>query len=201
MSKKPTFDRKRPLSWSAISSFEYDPEQWYRKYVLGHEDPATPEMLFGSEIGLKLATDPTFLPHVKRYPIFEYKLEFTFSGMPMIGYIDGFDDEPSNVTLMYDLGEYKTGKRAWTQKRADEHGQFDMYLLGLWITRKIPPEKVLLNLHWMPTQDNGDFSIGFVDERLCHTFETQRTMQDILKFGVRINTRYKEMIAYCKNHD
>lgn len=191
---KPTFDRNRPLSWSAISSFEYDPEQWYRKYVLGQEDPATKEMLFGSKIGNALATDPNFMPHIKRYPVFEYELRFKFGAIPMIGFIDGFDE------LILDLGEYKTGKKEWTQKRADEHGQFDCYLLGLWVTKKIPPDRVTLNLHWMPTQDNGDFSISFVDPKLCHTFKTKRSMRQVLNFGMRINRIYKEMDEYCKNH-
>jgi hypothetical protein len=191
---KPTFDRNRPLSWSAISSFEYDPEQWYRKYALGQEDAATKEMLFGSEVGKKLATDPSYLPHIKRYPIFEYELRFFFAGIPMIGFIDGWC--PSTL----DLGEYKTGKKPWTQKRADEHGQFDAYLLGLWTMHKIRPEDVRLHLHWMPTQDNGDFSISFIDEKDCRTFKTKRTMRNVLDFGMRINRVYREMDAYCKNH-
>lgn len=192
---KPTFDRKRPLSWSAISSFEYDPEQWYRKYVLGKEDPATKEMLFGSEIGRKLGEpNPNFMPQVKRYPIYEYELRFMFNTIPMIGFIDGWDP------AIYSLGEYKTGKKAWTKKRANEHGQFDMYLLGLYQMHKIPPQGVILNLHWMPTQDNGDFTISLVNEKLCFDFRTKRTMQQILQFGSRINRVYKEMDTYCKNH-
>lgn len=194
---KPTFDRKRPLSWSAISSFEYDPEQWYRKYVLGQADPTTPEMLFGKTIGEKLAGeyDPDFMPQVKRYPVYEYKLQFNFGKIPMIGFIDGWD-EPN-----LELGEYKTGKKAWTQKRADEHGQFDAYLLGLWVTKSIKPHDVKLELHWMPTQDNGDFSISLIDPKKCHTFSTKRSMRDILGFGMRVNETLKRMEEFCKKHE
>lgn len=192
---KPTFDRNRPLSWSAISSFEYDKEQWYRKYALGQEDPATKEMLFGSEIGKQLASNPDFMPQVKRYPVFEYELRFKFGDIPMIGFIDGWDSD------RLDLGEYKTGKKAWTQKRANEHGQFDMYLLGLWTMHRIQPGKVKLNLHWMPTQDNGDFSISLISpEAVPVSFVTSRTMNDILRFGMRINAVYREMDLYCKLH-
>lgn len=197
---KPTFDRNRPLSWSAISSFEYDPEQWYRKYALGQEDAATKEMLFGSEVGRKLASDPLYMPQVQRYPVFEYELKFNFGKIPMIGYIDGWDGEIDHRTLKYALGEYKTGKKAWTQKRADEHGQFDTYLLGLWVTEKIDPYKVKLALHWMPTQENSDFSISFIDPKACRTFYTSRSMRDVLNFGIRINKVYKQMDEYCRNH-
>lgn len=192
---KPTFDRARPLSWSAISSFEYDPEQWYRKYVLKMEDPATKEMLFGSKIGHALATDPTFMPHVPRSPVFEYELKLTFGKIPMVGYIDGWDVK----TLV--LREYKTGKKPWTQKRADEHGQFDMYLLGLWTMHKIQPKDIDLFLHWLPTKESGDFQISFVDSTACVTFKTSRSMRDIVNFGMRINKRYQEMIDYCEQHE
>lgn len=192
---KSTFDRKRPLSWSAISSFEYDKEQWYRKYVLGQTDAATPEMLFGSKVGRDIAEARVHMPHITRYEIFEHKLEFKFGKIPMIGFIDGWSPSIKN------LGEYKTGKRAWTQKRADEHGQFDMYLLGLFVTEKIMPHTINCFLHWMPTQDNGDFTISFVNANTCHTFATRRTMRQILSFGMRINRVYKEMDEYCKNHD
>lgn len=192
---KPTFDRKRPLSWSAISSFEYDPEQWYRKYALGQSDPATKEMLFGSEVGRKLASDPTFMPQVPRGDIFEFELNFVFDDIPMIGFIDAWSEK--SVFL---LDEYKTGKKAWDQKRADMHGQFDTYLLGLWILKKIRPEDIALRLHWLPTQENGDFSISFIDPKDCRTFHTKRRMQDVLKFGIRIKSVYKAMDLYCKNH-
>ena len=51
-----TFDHSRPLSWSAISSWEYSHEQWYRKYVLNRPDDETEEMIFGKVIGERLAT-------------------------------------------------------------------------------------------------------------------------------------------------
>lgn len=193
--QKPTFDRKRPLSWSAISSFEYDPEQWYRKYALGQEDGATKEMLFGSEIGRRLASDPTFMPQVPRGEVFEYELRFMFGDIPMVGYIDSWSEKTQFI-----LDEYKTGKKAWTKKRADEHGQFDTYTLGMWVLRKIRPEDIKLRLHWLPTQENGDFSISFIDPKDCKTFQTSRSMSDILRFGMRINEIYKKMDEYCKNH-
>lgn len=189
------FDKKRPLSWSAISSFEYDKEQWYRKYALGIQDPKTKEMEFGTLIGTQLAEKPEFMPHIPRYPIYEYPLVFEFGDIPMVGYIDGWDDDK------FHLGEYKTGKKPWTQKRADEHGQFDTYALGMWVMRKIKPHDIEMFLHWMPTKETGDFRIEFVDEKQCHTFKTKRSMSDILRFGMRINEVYKQMELYCKNHD
>lgn len=190
---KPTFDlKKRPLSWSAISSFEYDPEQWYRRYVLGIKDPSTAPMEFGKEIGEKLATDPSFLPGVPRRSHFEYELRCMFGKIPLIGFIDSYLPHT-------DLDEYKTGVKPWTQKRVDEHGQLDMYLLMLYLCHQVRPEKIRVRLHWLPTQENGDFSISLVSED-CHSFDTKRTMVDVLHFGDRINSTVKQMREYAKNH-
>lgn len=190
---KPTFDRQRPLSWSAISSFEYDSEQWYRKYVLGQQDPATKEMIFGSEIGRRLSVDQSFMTCVPRLPIFEYELRATFGKIPLIGFIDSYNEHT-------DLMEYKTGKKAWTQKRADDHGQIDMYLLMLNIMHKVKPHDIYCRIVWIPTQENGDFSISMINPDKVHVFETHRSMADILRFGMRINETYNKMVEYCKNH-
>lgn len=190
-----TFDPKRPISWSAISSFEYDPERWYKKYVLKREEPASKEMLFGKTLGERLASDPSFLPQVKRYPVFEYELGTVLEKIPLIGFADGWDKE--SLTL----GEYKTGKKAWDQKRADEHGQLTMYCLFLYLTEHIKPELVTCELHWLPTEDRPDFSIALIDDSKVHTFTTTRTTRDVLEFGVRITQTYAAMQRYCKNHD
>jgi hypothetical protein len=188
----PDFLKNRPLSWSAISSFEYDPDQWYRKYILGEKDPETKEMRFGKTVGERLASDPNYLHTVPRLPIFEYKLEATYADIPMIGFMDTFcPDTPA-------MGEYKTGKKAWDQKRADSHGQIDMYLLMLYLTQKIKPEQVKCHLHWLPTQENGDFTISFVSPIRVRSFETKRTMKDLLVFGSRIRTTVENMQEYAK---
>lgn len=212
---KRTYDwRKRPLSWSAISSFEYDNEQWYQKYVVHGpctreycffykmEPPSScplvassKEMIFGSMIGKKLETNPKFLPIVPRHSKMEHEFKCKFGKLQLVGYGDSF----CLITLKK-LAEYKTGKRAWDQKRVDNHGQLDMYLLMHYIITKIRPEDMQeIILVWMPTQDNGDFSISFVEpiEKNIKIFYTKRTMMDILQFGKRINSVFKQMEVYA----
>ena len=96
------------------------------------------------------------------------------------------------------MAEFKTGKVKWTQKRVDELGQIDMYLLMLYITHKIRPEDMTVHLYWLPTKENGDFSISFVEPFRVKSFRTCRTMTQILEFGVFINKIQKEMIDYCE---
>lgn len=191
-----TFDKKRPLSWSAISSFEYDPEQWYRKYVLKQEDPANAPMLFGSMIGKKLETDPKFLPMIPRQNKMEFEFKCKFEKIPLIGFADSF------CAKTYRFGEeYKTGMKAWDQKRADEHGQITLYTLMNFKLRGIAPENTVWRLHWMPTKETNDFQIEFLQGMKPQSFTTYRTMSDVLQFGARIKRVYKEMEAYCEHHD
>ena len=192
--EKPMPDWNRPFSWSQLSSWEYDKEQWYRKYVLRQQDPETPEMRFGKEFAKSVEDGvdsiPGFIAALQRKK--EHKFLVRFGKLRLVGFADAFCDE-----TFLALDEIKTGKKAWTQKRVDSHGQFDMYLLMNWITNKIMPEQVRCRLWWIPTEERGDFTICFKAPVRVHSFETRRTMMQIVAFGSRINQAVKDMEAYC----
>ena len=185
---------KKPLSWSAISSFGYNKEQWYRSYVLGIKDPPSKEMEFGSYIGKRLETEPDFMPEVERCITgMEYKLHVTFGDIELIGFCDSFD---INNFILY---EFKTSsnKNKWTQESVDSHGQIDMYLLMLYIKHNIRPEEVKeINLFYIPVKENGGFEMEVDASMQIQRFKTKRTTKDIIKFGVLINQTIKEMEAY-----
>lgn len=195
MKKFNIYNEKRPLSWSAISSFEYDPEQWYRKYVLGKEEPPTKEMIFGSLFGKEVEKGTSKI-YVPRQDSMEHPFRVVFDGIPLVGYADSFCS-----TTLRALEEYKTGKKLWDQKRADSHGQIDMYLLMNYITNKVPPDEVVSRIHWLPTEDTSDFQIQFKQPVQVHSFTTTRTMVDILHFCSRIKTVYKDMHSYYDAHE
>lgn len=192
---KYTFNRERPLSWSAISSFEYDKEQWFRRYVLGEKDEPTKEMLFGKKLADSIENGtcdvPTLLENLQKKK--EHKFQVMFGPIALVGFADAFCED-----TLRKLDEVKTGKKAWDQKRADSHRQFDMYLLMNYITSRIDPSEVECTLHWIPTQDNNDFSISFVEPIEVKRFKTKRTMTDILKFGERIQRVVREMEEYVE---
>lgn len=193
--------KERQYSWSQHSSFKYDPEQWYQKYILGIESPKTPELEFGSMVGKKLETDQTFLPQIKRNNVMEHEFRCMFNGIELVGYADSF----CTITNK-ELQEYKTGVKPWDQKRVDEHGQITMYLLMHYLITKTRPEDLDITLWWMPTkrQENGDFTveISFIEpiEKNIKFFKTKRTMKDILSFGVEIKKTYKKMELYALSH-
>lgn len=219
-STKPTFDKTRALSWSAISSFEYDPEQWYKKYVMKEEQPTTKEMEFGKLIGECLASDPHFMPEVVRYKVFEHELrcmvEFKKEKLkiPLVGYMDTSHIEEKKMR------EYKSGKKPWTQARTDgkdasKWGQLDMYLLMIYEIYKIRPEEMTCHVDWMqtvdiePTHDSlEDFlknksttTVGLVDGMQVKSFETRRSMADILRFRTRILKTFQAMEKYALDHE
>jgi hypothetical protein len=188
-----------------MSSFEYSPDQWYRKYYLGEPQKTSAEMEFGKDIGEKLATDPNFMPHIPRQKHMEYGVQVKLGNTKLVGYFDSFGDLPEDA--VYPLHEYKTGKKPWDQKRADEHGQITFYCLLLWLSKKIRPEQVLATIHWMPTEEvdqsfkdflSGTRNIEFKKGGQVASFVTKRSMKDVLLFAERINKTRKEMEEYIK---
>ncbi len=153
------------------------------------------EMEFGSLIDKRIQNDPKFLPTLPRYPLMQYKMSVIYNKIPLVGLPDGIDFTNPR------LADYKTGKKKWDQDRADETGQLTMYLLLVYISKKVSPEKFRCFIHWLPTQANGDFTISLIKDCKPITIETKRTMADLLKFGQRINSIYKQMEEYCLNHD
>lgn len=190
---KYSIDKTRALSWSSISSFEYNKEQWFDTYILGKRQE-TAALSFGSLVDKKLQDDPAYLPEIVRLPLLQHKMNAMFGKIPLVGVADGFD------RAGHKLLDYKTGKVVWNQKRADETGQLTMYCLLLYITEKIKPEEMDLSIIWLETCENGDFSISFKEPLIVRTFETKRTMKQILTFGMKINKTYREMEEYVKGH-
>lgn len=185
----------RPLSYSSISSFEYNKEKWYENYILGKRQSSR-ELEFGSKTDKRLENDPTFLPQIPRCPLMQHEMVVVFNGIKLVGKPDALDTEK------YILRDYKTGKVKWTKKRADDTDQFTMYLMLVYIKYKIRPENFKCFIDWMPTEERGDFSIGFVEpiEKNIKHFETKRTMKDLINFGAKINRIVKEMHEYVNNH-
>jgi len=183
---------KYPVSYSQLSSFEFDPEQWYRRYVLKKRDPATPAMEYGKLVGERLASDPDFLPKVPRGDIYEYELNAKLGDVPYIGYIDAY-------TPHHTLHEYKTSenKKRWTQATVDAHTQLDMYAMLLYLQHKVRPEDLTIALTYIPVRRKGDFTYECYGEP--KTFQTKRTLSGIMRYATYVEKLLKTMERYaCK---
>lgn len=183
-------DIRPHISWSEISTWEWNPGDWYDSYILGNRKTSK-QMTFGSMVDKKLQEERDFLPQVERYPISQHPLEFYLDSLKVVGYIDGYD--PATPRIKDD----KTGVSPWTQKKADETGQLTLYTLGLHLQDGVNPADLRLSISWLPTKENGDFSIGFRDNPVTPIiFHTKRTKKDIMLFGAYILETRKKMEEY-----
>lgn len=209
------YNEERPLSWSALSSFKWNKSQWHDKYVIHGKcrrdgkttsayctvtcfaDPScpvvkkTPELLFGSFVDEKLQNDSSFLPLIPRYEIMQHEMRTVYDGIPLVGYAD-------TASLEHRLlRDYKTGRKAWDQKRADETGQITCYLAMIYLINKIRPEDFRAFIDWMPTRYE-DKEIVFMEGVPVITIETRRTMKQALEFFSWIKVTWREMEEYCR---
>lgn len=187
----------KPLSWSAISSFEYSVEQWSRKYLDGKYEEPNELMKFGNIVGGRIATDPEYLPAVERYSVFEKKLTAKIerkglSKIELVGLFDSFDPE---TKFFY---EYKTSSNTsrWTLETAKEHGQILFYLFLIWKNYGVPPEKIKIKLFYIPVITKGDFTMEVVESGI-QQFPIEHTCLGILKFADYIKHTYAKMEAFA----
>lgn len=208
------------MSWSAISTFKWRKGDWYEKYVVhgkctrgeiimcvvaGWADPdcpvvrSSPELRFGSYVDKRIQTDPGFLPELVRYPIMQHEMRCTFNGIPLVGFSDAALDIKKK-SAEYFLRDYKTGRNPWDQKRADETGQLTMYAFMIYLELKLKPEQGKFFIDWMPTHME-DGEVAFIEEGKIVTFETRRSMQQVLEFGQEILATWKAMELYAAQHN
>jgi hypothetical protein len=152
-------------------------------------------MDFGSLVDKRLQEDPTYLPQVHRHSILQHTMKAKLGKIPLIGVADSW--EPSTPAL----DDFKTGKKLWDQKRADETGQLTFYSLLLYLTESIKPDDVDFGIQWLPTQETGDFKISLIDEKDVRTFRTKRTMLQMLDFCQRINGTVEEMEKFVHSKE
>lgn len=178
------------LSWSSMSAFGYDKEKWYQSYVLDNRTSPNPSMQGGIDVGERIITDPTFLPSIERPEIFEKNFNAILGKIQLTGHLDGFSP------AIPAIDEYKTttNPNRWTQKAVDEWGQISFYCFLVYLNLKISPEKLRLRLYSIPMIAHGDFTVTQSGDPTM--FITERTLIDILQFGVEIKKTYKEMQEY-----
>ena len=205
LTNRKTFDiyrfcEQRPMSWSAVSSFEWDPEQWFQNYIMGKKMQITPELGFGSKFATSCEHRKP-LVKVTMLSKMEQGFKCKFGKLWITGFADTFDHVGKKK-----FGEYKTGVKEWTQKRVDEHGQITMYALMNYLISKIRPEDTRFFLEWIPTKKKtipgkfGAYTIEFALPKKVHHFDTKRTMKDMLEFGERLNKIALAMQEYVRNH-
>lgn len=197
--------KKRPFSWSQLSAWEYSPEEWFARYVLGIPERETPELIFGKKFADAAELRKPLAP-ITLLEKMEKPLSAKLGTLELVGYADthgkkGSDGEPGCF-----FGEYKTGVKPWDQKRVDEHGQLTMYALMHYLEEAVKPEEMRFFLEWVPTvrvdRHNGDMQGFDYDIEFASNppevvpFETKRTMLEVMQFASRVKAARKAMKEY-----
>ena len=189
--------KARPYSWSQHSQFrDYSHEEWYQSYVLGIKKPSNKRMDFGSLVGKRIESDPTYIPQLPRDGKMEYGIEVKLGKIDLIGYMDSYDDD------LHIINEYKTSSLSgWDQDKVEKHDQLTFYCLLIYLRDTVAPEFIDINLHHLVTEEGGDFSIKFASPFTLNSYKTKRDTRRVLMFGAEIIKQRKEMEKYIKDHD
>lgn len=176
----------RPLSWSGMTLLEANEEAWVAKYLNGEDvDFSNDGMSFGKRLAdhLEEETDDIEMGVIgsqlipldnQEFPL-SCELKTVKGKIPLFGKLDR-----SSVDLGA-IREVKTGQgEAWTQAKAEKHGQLHFYATMIHtLKRKIPT----IWLDWVKTEkiDGGVFFTGQIK-----SFEVKLNLVDILKMKKRI---------------
>ena len=186
--------KKRPLSHSQLSSWEYNPEEWYRRYILGEWTPPTPNMIFGNTVGDSIGTPKSLVPDLVPPGIKEYRLTAEVDGIPLIGYADHYCPD---TRVLHENKTSETRGR-WTQGKADKHTQIDMYLLMLYLSEGVPPETVECYLNFIQTRPTG---LGYrlhKDVRWRQFRVATKTMADLDRYQEYLLATVEAMHEYAE---
>lgn len=184
-------------SWSQYNIWvNQGPREYALKYIYDEAARTNPRMLLGKQVAEMVENDleqeDEALEHLRiflpRYQYQEYKIEEELNGIKLVGFLDGFDEDPMKV------GEYKTG-RLWTKGMADKTEQLHWYALLLYLKFGVDPGRVPMVLHWMPTEWKEGEPLKPTGD--IENFETRRTLRDCLDVGKRITDSWKKIGEFC----
>ena len=197
------FRRVRPhLSWSQFYCYlRGGPREYIMRYFY-NDNRENAAMQLGKRVAEMLENDveqedivmDSMRILLPQYQFREHKLEANLNGIPLLGFLDGFNMIP------VEIGEYKTGRQPWTQREVDKAiggrgAQLTMYSLQLMLKDKIKPETVPIKLIWMPTEWNDG------DPKLTgemKIFPTRRTTLDCLRLGAQITKVWHDIGECCE---
>lgn len=191
------------LSPSQMDLWKKSKTRYIAEYFLKGRKLKTRYLEFGNAVHqmIEEGTYKAKLPKLKVYAERELEIRTTINGVPVFFIIDGYDPEPDHV-----FGDYKTGKRAWTQAKVQKHEQFLFYATGLRTVMGVMPR--YCETHWLETKEDDEIASSFWQEdrqlqltghigvfrRYFDSRECDRMEAEILKVATEISDAYREFI-------
>lgn len=142
------------LSHSQIEAWIKNKKEYRKRYYEGFPMYITPELEFGKTVAEqyeKLHKDADadvshpVIRSIPRGDSPEYELRCEVAGVPVLGYIDSFNEPDMKIR------ELKTGKTPWSEARAKRHPQLKMYCAC--IDKIFGSYNPYVDLIWVPTKD------------------------------------------------
>lgn len=191
------------LSWTQVDMWMRSPDRYIRQYVHGAAGFENSGMTFGkgmSDALEKGAEDGDALMEavvalLPRYAKPEHEIVVDLKTpkgvVVLLGKLDTFD--PKTLKMR----EYKSGRVAWTQARADRHRQLLHYAALIYLKHgRIPPEAWL---DWVETEET-DGEVRFTGT--IRSFKVEITMRDVLEYLADVSRVAREIDeAYRKELD
>lgn len=177
----------RYLSYSQLKLYEDDPNEYYKRYVLGEKWEGNKYTEFGKKLADALETgvaaDDPGIEHIRLFlPKFEareFKIEAECMKVPILAKLDGFHPK------LLEIDEVKTGKK-WDQKRVDKDDQLTFYSIAC--LKRYGKQPSIIRLHWARTVEEGEIIKATGELR---TFITKRTMAQQLLLANRIKVAWE----------
>lgn len=192
VAKKGVLTPRPYLSWSQLSLWEKNREDYRRVYMDGVQNESM-AMTLGSHMSKALEDghgidDPIIQQGLLLFPRLkksEFEIKAKCNVCPLLGKIDAFDPKSKNFR------EYKTGKYPWSQGRVNEHGQITFYCYLIWLKYKKIPQVIYLD--WLNTDEKSK------DYGRIRSFATVRSMADLIKMHGRIQRAWNGINQMVQN--
>lgn len=175
------------LSYSQLVAFEQG--KYVERYIKGINFESKYQR-FGREFHEALTKD-TKDENIEKLKLFlsdykerEVEIATDIEGVPILGVLDGLRRRRKEFC------DFKTGKK-YTQSMADKLDQITFYYILLWKKYGWIPKRAFV--HWVETVEDDELRFtGRIE-----TFETHRTMQDMLLFFGRIKKSWQGIGELC----
>jgi len=183
---------KRPLSYSQLSAWGYNKEEWYQRYIKNKPYPKNSAMQTGNIIGDSIGTDKSLIPDLIPPGVKEFKLEAQLGDIYIVGYADHYCPK----TKVLSENKTSTNRKKWTQGAVDRHKQLDMYCLMLALTHNTPPEDITIWLNYIPVIEAQDMRYYLPNPVEFYQFPTKRTSEQVFTFAKEIENTVEDMHSY-----
>ncbi len=187
----------RPLSYSQLSAWEYNKDEWYERYILNKRTPANAAMRAGTLIGDSIGTEKSLVPLLTPPGVKEYELRASLGDIHIVGYCDHYC--PDTRTLHEN--KTSTSRVKWNQKSVDAHKQLDMYALMLFLTHDVLPNDLTIYLNYIPVIEGADMRYYLPDPVEFYQYATRRTDEHLVNMTRYIENTVQDMCAYAIHKD